>query len=85
MAKQATTEEPRAAATTRAACLCGCGATPLGRKARFITGHDGRLMGNLLRRAYAGDGAALEELAALGWSKFFTPKGPKPAKVGAQE
>lgn len=50
--------EPKAATKTetpRPACRCGCGATPKGKKARFIPGHDARLRGILLRAIAAAD------------------------------
>ena len=49
----AATETARSAGTDngadRAPCLCGCGQTPLGKKSRFIQGHDARLHGEIKR------------------------------------
>jgi hypothetical protein len=50
-------------------CRCGCGGQTRG--GRFLPGHDGRLKGVLMGRAKAGDVAAAEELASLGWSRFI--------------
>lgn len=34
--------------TPRANCLCGCGASPRGKKAVFVPGHDARLVSMLM-------------------------------------
>lgn len=46
-----------APAVERAPCLCGCGGTPSGKKARFLPGHDARYHA-ALKRAAAAEAAA---------------------------
>lgn len=53
-------------------CLCGCDSV-VGKKARFVVGHDARLKGELVRLSRAGSEGARETLAELGWSHFDTP------------
>ena len=43
------TEAPRGASAERVSCLCGCGQTPKGKKAKFLMGHDNRLYGEIKR------------------------------------
>ena len=56
-------------------CRCGCGGTPVGKTARFIPGHDGRLKGRLLKEARGTDEAvaanAVTQLKAFGWEHFL--------------
>lgn len=58
-------------AEREATCLCGCGAKPKKAGSRFMPGHDGRLKGDLLALARAGDRRAEARLEALGWGKFL--------------
>ena len=60
----------------RPSCLCGCGGTPSGKKARFIPGHDARYKGMLNRAHIAGvkvviveDGTAKEPVTAMSLAK----------------
>lgn len=56
-------------------CRCGCGGTPVGKTARFIPGHDGRLKGRLLTQARSDNpelaAEAAVQLAFFGWSHFL--------------
>lgn len=64
------TTEPEVIETAippREPCLCGCGLTPLGKKARFIPGHDAKLRSRLVNAARAGDKAADKQLGDLKW------------------
>jgi hypothetical protein len=54
-----------------APCLCGCGGTPKGDKARFVVGHDAKLKGRLLNEASGGDGKAFARLKELGWESHW--------------
>lgn len=40
--RKAAEAKPAKVETPRAACLCGCGETPKGKKARYLAGHDAR-------------------------------------------
>jgi hypothetical protein len=65
------TEAP--AAETRLPCLCGCGETPKGKKARFMPGHDAQLKASLYRTIRDPEApadakaAASEKLSEFGW------------------
>ena len=48
-------------------CGCGCGTPVVGKKARFLTGHDAKLKGRLLAAFDAGDASAGATLVANGW------------------
>ncbi len=48
-------------------CECGCNEPVVGKKAKFVIGHDGRHKGNLLRRYDQGDEVAGAELVERGW------------------
>jgi hypothetical protein len=56
-------------------CKCGCGGTPVGKTARFIPGHDGRLKGRLLKEARNENeeiaAHAVEQLRSFGWLHFL--------------
>lgn len=56
MATTKTAPKPKARAAEqpqRDPCLCGCGGFPMGRKSRFIPGHDARYHAALKRAADA--------------------------------
>lgn len=60
----------------RPSCLCGCGGTPSGKKARFIPGHDARYKGMLNRAHIAGikvviveDGVRKDPVTAMSLAK----------------
>lgn len=70
-------------------CQCGCGGTPVGKTARFIPGHDGRLKGQLLKQARNEDPAMAQDAATLlakfGWSHFLVETGKmKKRRVAAE-
>ena len=44
---------PTHAETTRPPCVCGCGGTPKGKKARFLPGHDARYHARIKAEALA--------------------------------
>ena len=63
-------------------CGCGCGRM-ITRK--FAPGHDAKLKATLLRKAYEGDMAILEELKACDlhadWTRFYRPESKAAKKI----
>ncbi len=78
-------------------CLCGeCGKAVIGKKARFVTGHDAKLKARLLAEARNDSDLgrkqmAVQDLEELGWSHFNKPtaamvrKAERAAKAAAVE
>lgn len=87
------TAAPEAAPETpREPCLCGCGETPKGKKARFIPGHDAQLKASFYRTIRSTDEAvtaeakaeAVQRLDDLGWPQP-TPKAPRKPRAKAAD
>ncbi len=59
-------------------CLCGCQLPVIGKKARFVTGHDAKLKSVKIKQARDESNQTLQQhakqdLADLGWSHFDKP------------
>lgn len=88
MANTDTAEAEAAPEAPREPCLCGCGETPKGKKARFIPGHDAQLKASLYRTIRGLDedvtaeaqAEAVHRLDELGWPQP-TPKAPRKPRV----